>query len=36
MGSDRNRAEEGTRNKVLVGVVGDISFLGFDEAQHCG
>lgn len=23
-------------HKVLVGVVGDISFLGFDEAQHCG
>lgn len=23
-------------HKVLVGAVGDISFLGFDEAQHCG
>lgn len=22
-------------HKVLVGVTGDISFLGFDEAQHC-
>ena len=23
-------------HKVLVGVVGGNSFLGFDEAQHCG